>query len=145
LQRERHRNENDRVGALGTGHLGKQLAKSFDCATEFTLAVLNGKWKAVILSRLNEHPRRYSELRASIPGLSDKMLTQRLHDLMSWGLVEHRRSASHPTGCYELTPKGMLLDTLLRAICVWGQQHAGFFHVKIGEAAKVAAVRRKGR
>ena len=59
----------------------KRLAKYFHCPTEFTLAVLDGKWKTVILSYLKERPCRYAELRRLVPSLSDKMLTERLSDL----------------------------------------------------------------
>ena len=55
--------------------MGRRLAKSFDNATEFTLAVLSGKWKTIILCHLDQRPRRYGELRALISGLSDKVLT----------------------------------------------------------------------
>jgi DNA-binding HxlR family transcriptional regulator len=124
--------------------MGKQLAKSIDCAAEFTRAVLSGKWKTIILFRLNSRPCRYSELRASIPGLSDKVLTRRLHDLINSGLVTQRRSATHPTGLYALTPKGRLLDTLLRDMCEWGEQHSRGFCVRVSSAKSVAA-RRKSR
>ena len=81
--------ENDYAHGRGTLFMGKQLA--FDCTTEFALSILNGKWKIEILLHLKQQPCRYSQLRAAIPGLSDKMLTQRLHDLIDSGVVTHRR------------------------------------------------------
>lgn len=50
--------------------------------------VLNGKWKVVILARLKDRSYRYGELRALIPAMSDKMLTERLKDLENAGLVK---------------------------------------------------------
>jgi DNA-binding HxlR family transcriptional regulator len=59
-----------------------------------SIEVLGGKWKTVILARLKDHPYRYSELHSLIPGLSTKMLTERLRDLEAQGLLE-REAASH--------------------------------------------------
>ena len=69
--------------------MGNRLAKSFNCPTEFTLQVLGGKWKTVILCYLKVRPLRYAELRKLIPKLSDKMLSQRLRELTDAGLVSH--------------------------------------------------------
>ena len=46
--------------------MANKLPKSFLCPTEFTLAVLGGKWKTVILCYLNQRPCRYSELRTDL-------------------------------------------------------------------------------
>ena len=80
--------------------MGNRLAKSFNCPTEFTLQVLGGKWKTVILCYLKVRPLRYAELRKLIPKLSDKMLSQRLRDLTDAG--------SSPTQSLTVTkPKSM--------------------------------------
>jgi DNA-binding HxlR family transcriptional regulator len=133
------------LGRRGAVLMSEQVANSSRCTAELVLAVLNGKWKTIILCRLNEHPCRYSELRAAIPGLSDKMLTQRLHDLIRCGLVEHQHPTKVPTGIYALTPKGKLLDDLLRGICAWGQRHTRAFHIDIGDAARACEARRRVR
>jgi DNA-binding HxlR family transcriptional regulator len=120
-----------------------QLARSFEYATEFPLAVLHGKWKAVILNQLGERPCRYSELRESIPGVSDKMLSQRLHDLLAGGLVAHRRAAASANEQYALTPKGRVVNALVQGMCAWGREHSRLFNVRIGPG--VSAVRRRVR
>jgi DNA-binding HxlR family transcriptional regulator len=125
--------------------MGKHVPKSSISARDLPLAILNGKWKAAILHHVKEHPSRYSELRASIPGLSDKMLTQRLHDLMDSGLVRHRRSAGGPTGLYALTPRGKLLHGLLLDIRAWGRQHAGAFRASGSTAPKASVGSKKAR
>jgi DNA-binding HxlR family transcriptional regulator len=123
----------------------KHLAKSSVSAGDLPLAILNGKWKAAILSHLENHPCRYSELRASIPGLSDKMLTQRLHDLVASGLVRRRHTTRGPTALYALTPIGKLLHGLLEEIRTWGEQHAGALRPKSSPAARNPAVRKRAR
>lgn len=125
--------------------MGKHIPKSSVSATDLPLAILNGKWKATILTHLENHPCRYSELRASIPGLSDKMLTQRLHDLMASGLVRHRQTTRGPAGLYALTPRGKLLHGLLESIRTWGEQHAGALRAKGSAAPRNPAVRKRAR
>ena len=111
--------------------MGRRLAKSFDNPTEFTLAILSGKWKTTILCNLNERPRRYGELRALIAGLSDKVLTERLHELKDLGLVTQRRSRRSPSGIYVLTRQGRMLRGVLQDLHTWGRQHSSVFGVKL--------------
>lgn len=125
--------------------MSKQLEKSFDRAAQLTLAILNGKWTTEILWHLNQHPHRYSELRAAIPGLSDKMLTQRLRDLVESGLVTHRRPQRSATRHYTLTPKGRLLDGLLQDIHAWGQQHSRQFRPRTRGPSGPAEARKRLR
>jgi DNA-binding HxlR family transcriptional regulator len=73
--------------------MANRLPKSFNCPTEFTLQVLGGKWKTVILCYLKLGPLRYAELRKLIPNLSDKVLSQRLRELTEAGLIEHSKPA----------------------------------------------------
>jgi DNA-binding HxlR family transcriptional regulator len=117
--------------------MAKPLPKNFNCPTEFTLAVLGGKWKTVILCYLGLRPFRYSELRAAIPNLSDKMLTERLRDLIAAGLVaQQKRADGASSAVYLLTPKGKSLRQVLVQLYSWGQQHADAFNVKVGEPLK---------
>jgi len=112
--------------------MADKLARSFVCPTEFTLAVLGGKWKAVILCYLNQRPCRYSELRKLLPKLSDKILAERLRDLTSAGLVVHLKS-ERGTDTYALTPKAKSLSEVLRMLYRWGHDHAAEFKVEISE------------
>jgi DNA-binding HxlR family transcriptional regulator len=112
----------------------KRLPKYFHCPTEFTLAVLDGKWKTVILSYLKERPCRYSELRRLVPSLSDKMLTERLRDLTRAGLVVRRPvGISRPTQRYALTEKASSLSAVLQQLYAWGVQNADQFGVRVGQ------------
>jgi DNA-binding HxlR family transcriptional regulator len=113
--------------------MAKQLAKSFNCPTEFTLSVLGGKWKTVILCYLKQQPCRYSDLRRLLPALSEKMLTERLRDLTLKGLVIHTRDSKTRSSTYSLTAKGRSLGDLLHHIYDWGRLHAKDFDVQVGE------------
>jgi DNA-binding HxlR family transcriptional regulator len=118
--------------------MSKRLPKTFNCPTEFTLAVLGGKWKTVILCYLKQQPWRYSDLRKLVPELSDKMLTERLRDLIGMGLVVHHKQGAGRMagGHYALTAKGRSLGNLLQQIYAWGDQHAKLFEVEVGYPLK---------
>jgi DNA-binding HxlR family transcriptional regulator len=118
--------------------MSKRLPKSFNCPTEFTLAVLGGKWKTVILCYLKSRPCRYSELRRLLPALSDKMLSERLRDMIASGLVVHSKNGSRTgaSGVYLLTARGRSLGALLHQLYDWGTRHAKLFDVEVGEPLK---------
>lgn len=114
--------------------MANKLPKTFQCSTEFTLAVLGGKWKTVILCYLTQRPLRYSELRRLLPSLSDKVLTERLHELLAAGLVAHRKSDGRAASeTYALTARARSLADVLRVLYQWGRNNAALFHVKVGE------------
>jgi DNA-binding HxlR family transcriptional regulator len=107
---------------------------TFHSPTEFTLAVLAGKWKTVILGHVMYSPRRYSELRRLVPDLSDKVLSERLRDLVSLGLVTHRKGDGQTSSdIYALAARGRSLTKILRLLYEWGTDNATDFHVKVGD------------
>jgi DNA-binding HxlR family transcriptional regulator len=102
--------------------LAHSLRRKFSCHVELALEIVNGKWKPVILAHLKQGSLRYAELRALIPALSDKMLTQRLKDLEELGLVaRHKRGGRGARSQYELTPRGASLRPALQALHDWGE------------------------
>jgi DNA-binding HxlR family transcriptional regulator len=110
-----------------------KLARTFGCPSEFTLHVLGGKWKTVILCYLKQRPLRYADLRRLIPNLSDKMLTERLADLGARGLIMRKRMAGAPArDVYLLTTTGKSLSAPLTELYRWGQKHADAFGVEVG-------------
>jgi DNA-binding HxlR family transcriptional regulator len=109
------------------------LAKKFNCPTEFALSVLGGKWKTIIVAYLSERPCHYSELRQLLPGLSDKVLTERLIDLQQSGLVTRGKAAKSPLRRpYELTERGATLRPILTDLYLWGSRNANSFGVDVG-------------
>jgi DNA-binding HxlR family transcriptional regulator len=109
----------------------KRLAKRFDSPVELSLELLAGKWKAIILVRLKERPRRYSELRGLIPGVSSKMLSERLRDLKVHGLVDRRAVTGQSHAVYRLTAFAESLKPVLQALHDWGKQAAARLNVEI--------------
>jgi DNA-binding HxlR family transcriptional regulator len=107
------------------------LANRFNCPTEFALTVLGGKWKTIIIAYLSERPCHYGELRQLLPGLSDKVLTERLKDLQQSGLVT-RAKHSISKSPYVLTARGATLRPILTDLYLWGSKHADSFGVHVG-------------
>ena len=65
-----------------------------DCPAREVLGHVTGRWGGLVLAALSGGTRRYSEIRAKIDGISEKMLAQSLRDLERDGLVVRRQ---HPT------------------------------------------------
>ena len=104
----------------------RRLKKEYSCGVELALDVVGGKWKPVILAHLKQGALRYGELRARIPTLSDKMLTQRLRDLEAAGLVKRRKTGGRGAPSrYELTERAQSLRPALEALNDWGLGIAG--------------------
>ena len=81
------------------------------------------RWSGAILSALAEGPCRFVELNHGVPGLSDRLLSQRLRELEAEGLVERHVEAASPVRVtYSLTAKGRDLDPALRELGEWGRR-----------------------
>lgn len=94
------------------------LPTSSGCAVDQVLQVLSGRWTLYILWRLEDlGPQRFNALLRLIPGVSQKVLTERLRVLERAGLV-HRdyKPTVPPEVTYSLTPQGSELRTALFAI-----------------------------
>src|ERR1700761_7921610 len=106
-------------------------SRKYGCPVEFSLDVLGGKWKTVILARLKQGPLRYGELRRAIPNLSDKMLTERLHAMCETGLIE--LAPDHGARRrYQITETGASLGPVLQALYDWGVSRATTIDAQVG-------------
>jgi len=113
--------------------LVRRMTKHFGCATEFTLHLLGGKWKTIILCYLKEGAWRYGELRSFMPKLSDKVLTERLKELQGSGLIERSGPGAANAVRYRLTTRGEALRTVLSAIYQWGEKNATAYNVEVDD------------
>jgi len=90
---------------------------------EATLDLIGGKWKSVILFRLSESTKRFSELGRLLPRISPRMLTRQLRDLERDGLVKRKIYAEVPPRVeYSLTDTGRTLQPVLDALKAWGEK-----------------------
>ncbi len=79
-----------------------------------TIELIGRRWTAVILWTLANGPTRFAEIRSAIPGLSDRLLTDRLTELEAEGLVG--RCDQDGASCYRLTAKGEQVVPVLESV-----------------------------
>ena len=97
----------------------------YQCSMELTLALIGGKWKALILWHLGDKILRYSELRKILPNVTSKMLIQQLRELEDSGLVKRFIYTQIPPKVeYSLTEAGKSLLPILDTLCKWGMNYA---------------------
>jgi DNA-binding HxlR family transcriptional regulator/CheY-like chemotaxis protein len=107
---------------------GKKSQIKYSCPVEVTLERIGGKWKSVILWWLMQNPKSFGELKALIPGISSKILTQQLRQVEADGLVHREAYREVPRRVeYSMTAFGETLIPLLELMCDWGKnQMPGF-------------------
>jgi DNA-binding HxlR family transcriptional regulator len=94
------------------------------CPIDAMLSVIDGRWKGTILWRLSEGPMRTSELRRSIPEITERMLIRHLQELVSDGiLLRHQENTVPPCVRYSISDYGLTLLPILEVICAWGRKH----------------------
>lgn len=90
------------------------------CGTAFGLELLGERWSLLVVRELMFGPRRFSDLRASLPGISAKVLTERLAGLEVHGVLRRRQVTDPvPARLYELTAWGYAAEPILREIGRW--------------------------
>ncbi|HYW99087.1 MAG TPA: helix-turn-helix domain-containing protein [Candidatus Elarobacter sp.] len=101
------------------------------CPVETTARIVGGRWKGAILEQLFESTKRFSELKRSIAGITQRTLSQQLRDLQRTGIVERTVYADTPPRVvYAITPLGGSLRPLLDAMCHWGKSHSAAMALK---------------
>ena len=93
------------------------------------LSVIDGRWKGTILWRLTSGPMRTSELRRSIPGITERMLIRHLQELVRDGILIRRQAKTVPPCVgYSISEYGLTLTPVLETICIWGRKHIRLKH-----------------
>ncbi|MFC3343685.1 winged helix-turn-helix transcriptional regulator [Paenibacillus abyssi] len=103
----------------------KENDKHIHCEKELTLSVIEGKWTLIILCHLGlQGTKRFSELKQSIPDITQKMLTNQLRELEEHGIV-HREAypVIPPKVEYSLTERGQSLMPVLKKLDEWGKNY----------------------
>ena len=96
-----------------------------ECPVERTLNVLGNRWVSLVVWHLLDGRKRYGELKAALPGISGKVLTDRLRELEHYGFVTRQVYAEVPVRVeYELTERGRSLHVVFDAMCAWGTTDA---------------------
>src|ERR1700737_2679710 len=90
---------------------------------EHAAQLLGKRWTGLLLDALLEGPRRFCELTSLVEGLSDRVLSDRLRELETEGIVQRIVYPQIPVRVeYQLTEKGRALKPVVDAIHTWAQQ-----------------------
>ncbi|CAA9557254.1 MAG: Transcriptional regulator, HxlR family [uncultured Thermomicrobiales bacterium] len=99
----------------GTTHVGA-ICPLYHRAAE----LIGRRWTGAIVLALAGGAVRFGDLAAAVPGISDRMLSERLKELEAEGLVARTVLPEHPVRIeYRLTEKGRDLDAVMAAIGAW--------------------------
>jgi DNA-binding HxlR family transcriptional regulator len=85
-----------------------------------TIETIGRRWTGAILRAMLAGSSRFSEILGQVPGLSDRLLSERLRELEAEGIVERQVTPSTPVRIdYVLTEKGRSLGTVIRSVAEW--------------------------
>ena len=103
-----------------------QALSAFCPRFQYTLELIGRRWIGAILRTLVPGPRRFNEILTAIPGLSDRLLSERLRELENEGIIVRSVHDERPVRVtYELTPCGRSLEPVLRAVADWAEAWVG--------------------
>ncbi|WP_339315767.1 winged helix-turn-helix transcriptional regulator [Paenibacillus sp. FSL R10-2734] len=108
----------DRKGGFGDCPEGNKEA----CPVEFTLDVIGGKWKGILIYHLMDGTKRFNEFRRICPGITQRMLTLQLRELEEDGVVHREVYPQVPPKVeYSLTDFGKTLTPIIKLMKDWGE------------------------
>jgi DNA-binding HxlR family transcriptional regulator len=108
-----------RTADARNGNHATRVCPDYHAAVE----MIGRRWTGAILWALNERPHYFAQLSQAIPGLSDRLLSQRLRELEHEGLVERSVHAGSPARVsYSLTDKGRELGPAIRELRAWAKR-----------------------
>lgn len=94
------------------------------CPVEITMGLIDDKWKVLIIRDLLTGTKRFGELRKSVTGITQKVLTTNLRQMEDSGLVKRRIYAEVPPKVeYSLTETGLSLKPILDSMVIWGNDY----------------------
>ena len=94
------------------------------CPVEITMGLIGDKWKVLIIRDLLTGTKRFGELKKSLAGITQKVLTNNLRQMESSGLVLRKVYAEVPTKVeYSLSDTGWSLKPILDSMVVWGNDY----------------------
>ncbi|WP_449622419.1 winged helix-turn-helix transcriptional regulator [Robertmurraya sp. Marseille-Q9965] len=101
----------------------------FNCEKEFTLSLINGKWKITIIYYLGTNGKlRFSEIKKLFPKISHKVLTAQIRELEADGIVSRRVYPEVPPRVeYSLTELGESLMPIVLMMYEWGKKNINSF------------------
>ncbi len=84
------------------------------------IELIGRRWTGAVVKALIGGPARFNQLLAGIPGISDRVLTERLRELETEGIVERLVDPGPPVRVsYRLTVRGRALEPVLASVSEW--------------------------
>lgn len=109
------------------GHTGRTASTACDTLSKplaQVMTMLGKRWTGVIIGTLMQGPVFFNDLKRGIPGISDRVLTERLIELAALGLVSRTVLDDRPTRVrYELTEHGAAIKPALTELSLWAEAH----------------------
>ena len=94
------------------------------CPVEITMGLIGEKWKVLIIRDLLTGKKRFGELKKSVTGITQKVLTNNLRQMEASGLVKRKVYAEVPPRVeYSLTETGLSLKPVLDSMVEWGNDY----------------------
>lgn len=94
------------------------------CPVEITMGLIDDKWKVLIVRDLLTGTKRFGELKKSVTGITQKVLTNNLKQMERDGLLKRKAYPEVPPRVeYTLTETGLSLKPILDSMVEWGNQY----------------------
>ena len=102
--------------------------KKYDNPVELSLEIIGGKWKIPIIWRLKDSPKRYGEVKRSLPKVTHKMLTHQLRELEQDEMISRKLYPEVPPKVeYNLTLLGKSVLPVIDLLNDWGEEYMSVF------------------
>lgn len=112
------------------------------CGIARAMGRIGDRWAVLVVRELMFGPRRFAQLRAGLPGISPNVLSQRLHDLESGGVLQRTViDESAAVTAYELTARGAALEQVLVELGRWGSRERDTSHNQLSVSALMFSYR----
>ena len=92
------------------------------CPVAKAAEIVTARWTPLILRELICGSSRFNEIHRGVPLMSRALLSKRLKELRTAGVIERDGPAGSQTPAYRLTPSGQALQPIIVALGLWGQQ-----------------------
>ena len=103
-------------------NLEKKSIEVFECPVTYTMSMIGGKWKPIILYLISKGANRFGILQRGIDGISKQMLTKQLREMEDDGILDRKIFAEIPPRVeYSISEKGKSLFPIIDAMRSWGE------------------------
>lgn len=103
-------------------NLDKKSIQVFECPVTYTMSMIGGKWKPIILYLISKGANRFGILQRGIDGISKQMLTKQLREMEDDGILDRKIFAEIPPRVeYSVSEKGKTLFPIIDTMRSWGE------------------------